>query len=231
MCLAFWTLTHPQYALIVASNRDEFLSRPTIPADWHNFDDSQVGGEKYALSGRDATAGGTWLGINKKGDVALLTNITELAGKYTSSRGELTSSFLISSHGESSDRISSYVETLLSQKQSYAGFNLLLLSPSATVGQFDYHGAMVTNSRGGGEITSRPLSKRECLACGLSNSNDSACELSEESEWPKVSEGRKLFEKVTNREDLDDEGLVEELCQLMRESYETNYALWTSNNH
>ncbi|KAH7322054.1 NRDE protein-domain-containing protein, partial [Rhizoctonia solani] len=195
------------------------LSRPTIPADWHNFDVPDLGGEKYVLSGRDAMAGGTWLGMNKKGDVTLLTNITELVGRYSSSRGELTSSFLAlptSSNGTSDDRISRYVKALLSQQRSYAGFNLLLASPTISHGQFDYHGVMVTNSQGGGDITSRPLSERECLSCGLSNSNDAVCESSEDSEWPKVSEGRKLFEKVINQEDLDGDGLIEALCQVMR---------------
>ncbi|GAB1520967.1 hypothetical protein RhiTH_004056 [Rhizoctonia solani] len=216
MCLAFWTLAHPRYALIIAANRDEFLSRPTIPANWHNFDDSDTGHEKYVLSGRDAIAGGTWLGINRKGDVALLTNITEPVGKYSSSRGELTSNFLtLSPTNETADRISSYVKTLVSQQRSYAGFNLLLASPTISTDRVDYRGVMVTNSQAGGEITSRSLSNRECLSCGLSNSNDSACETSDENEWPKVSEGRKLFDETVNLEDLDDDGLIEALCQIM----------------
>ncbi|KAF8685737.1 RNA recognition motif [Rhizoctonia solani] len=216
MCLAFWTLAHPRYALIIAANRDEFLSRPTIPANWHNFDDSDTGDKKYVLSGRDAIAGGTWLGINRKGDVALLTNITEPVGKYNSSRGELTSNFLtLSPTNETADSISSYVKMLVSQQRSYAGFNLLLASPTISTDRVDYRGVMVTNSQAGGEITSRYLSNRECLSCGLSNSNDSACETSDENEWPKVSEGRKLFDETVNLEDLDDDGLIEALCQIM----------------
>ncbi|CAE6350227.1 unnamed protein product [Rhizoctonia solani] len=215
MCLAFWTLTHPQYAVVIASNRDEFLSRPTVAADWHNFDATNTGSEEYVLSGRDAIAGGTWLGINRKGDIALLTNIAEPGGNYTSSRGDLTSNFLISSNGNFHDRISPYVETLLSQQRSYAGFNMPLLSPTNISGRFDYRGVMVTNSQGGGEITTRPLSQRECLACGLSNSSDSTHEPSDKTEWPKVSEGRKLFEQVISRDDLDDDGLIEALCQIM----------------
>ncbi|CEL60425.1 Ser/Thr-rich protein T10 in DGCR region OS=Mus musculus GN=T10 PE=2 SV=1 [Rhizoctonia solani AG-1 IB] len=216
MCLAFWTLTHPQYALIIAANRDEFLSRPTIPADWHNFDTPGAGGEKHVLSGRDVMAGGTWLGMNKRGEVTLLTNITEPFGKYSSSRGELASNFLtMSPPNETSERISPYVKALVSEQRSYAGFNLLLLSPSISSGRIDYHGVMVTNSQGGGEITSRPLSERECLSCGLSNSNDTAFESSDKGEWPKVSEGRKLFENVVSQEDLDENGLVEALCEIM----------------
>ncbi|CAE6403506.1 hypothetical protein ACGC1H_005345 [Rhizoctonia solani] len=218
MCIAFWTLTHPQYALVYTSNRDELLSRPAVPANWHNFGASNIGDEKYVISGCDSQGGGTWLGMNKKGDIAIITNIAENAGKYTTSRGKLISSFLLSSlppNGNSSDRISPFVETVLSQQRPYAGFNLLLLSPTISAGQFDYHGAMVTNSQGGGTITSRPLSKRERLASGLSNSNDSACEPFEKNEWPKVSQGRKLFEQVISREDLDDTGLIEALCQIM----------------
>jgi len=56
---------------ILCTNRDEFLSRPTIGAHFHSFG---VGAETEAsvLSGRDLQAGGTWLGINRFGRLALL---------------------------------------------------------------------------------------------------------------------------------------------------------------
>ncbi|EIW73109.1 hypothetical protein TREMEDRAFT_42185 [Tremella mesenterica DSM 1558] len=37
MCIVFYTLSQPGYKLILASNRDEYLSRPALPAHWHNF--------------------------------------------------------------------------------------------------------------------------------------------------------------------------------------------------
>ena len=45
---------HPEYALIVASNRDEFVDRPTEAA--HQW------GSPTMIAGRDIRAGGTWLG-------------------------------------------------------------------------------------------------------------------------------------------------------------------------
>ncbi|KAF6747865.1 NRDE protein-domain-containing protein [Ephemerocybe angulata] len=99
MCIAVWTLDHPDYALILGNNRDEFLDRPTQNAHWHSFDQSlhdDDGGN--ILSGRDEQAGGSWFGVNKAGRVALLTNITEPLGHYKSTRGYLISSFLQSEH-------------------------------------------------------------------------------------------------------------------------------------
>lgn len=98
MCVGFWTLEHPAYALyvllkhlvilggelkwrlcrwhtrILCSNRDEFLSRPTTPAHWHSFGPSGTDdhGEGDVLSGRDLAAGGTWAGVSRTGRFALL---------------------------------------------------------------------------------------------------------------------------------------------------------------
>ncbi|KNZ55573.1 uncharacterized protein VP01_2648g4 [Puccinia sorghi] len=69
---------------ILASNRDEFLNRPSLPAHWHSFEPIDCRGihtgeeekQPEILSGRDAVAGGTWLGINKRtGKFGILTNV------------------------------------------------------------------------------------------------------------------------------------------------------------
>jgi uncharacterized protein with NRDE domain len=63
---------------ILCTNRDEYLSRPTIDAEFHKFGreaervDPGQGNDRNVLSGRDSLAGGTWLGINRAGRVALL---------------------------------------------------------------------------------------------------------------------------------------------------------------
>lgn len=69
MCLIVfaWKLI-PQCPLVLAANRDEFFERPTRPAGW--WDDHP---DVYA--GRDLQAGGTWLGIDRRGRIAALTNI------------------------------------------------------------------------------------------------------------------------------------------------------------
>ncbi|QRV92791.1 Ser/Thr-rich protein T10 in DGCR region [Ceratobasidium sp. AG-Ba] len=213
MCVAFWTLTHPEYALILAANRDEFISRPTIPAEWHDFDSSS---NSDILSGRDVMAGGTWLGVNRKGDFALLTNITELIGKFVSSRGELVSKFLKSTSSPDS-HLSQYFSSLVTEQRVYAGFNLLALSPkSRGDGTIEYEGSIITNSGGGGKIAARPLTEDESSCCGLSNSNDCAePRVDENPDWPKLSEGKSLFKEIVGSENWKEDELLETLFDMM----------------
>ena len=69
MCLALIAFAaHPRYRMVVAANRDEFHARPAAPAAWW---------AEGFLAGRDLKAGGTWLGVNRDGRFALLTNVRE----------------------------------------------------------------------------------------------------------------------------------------------------------
>ena len=83
MCIVFVANhVHPKYPLIIASNRDEFLDRPTEPMRvWSNNShvecinhnnhyesninshDGRRGSRRLSLAGRDLVGGGTWLGI------------------------------------------------------------------------------------------------------------------------------------------------------------------------
>jgi uncharacterized protein with NRDE domain len=94
MCLVLFAWqAHPRYRLVVAANRDEFRARPTAAADWW--------GEEPIWGGRDLLAGGTWLGVDRAGRVAAVTNVREAAEreapKHPRSRGALTADFLRSS--------------------------------------------------------------------------------------------------------------------------------------
>ena len=69
MCIAALAFAaHPRWALVVAANRDEFHARPALPlARW--ADAPQI------IAGRDAEAGGTWLGVNEAAErLVLVTN-------------------------------------------------------------------------------------------------------------------------------------------------------------
>ena len=68
---------------ILASNRDEYLDRPTLPARWHRFaplssspdaQDEPPRPDDWVLSGRDhgSPNGGTWLGVTRDLRVAVL---------------------------------------------------------------------------------------------------------------------------------------------------------------
>ena len=60
MCLALvaWQ-SHPDYPLVVVTNRDEFYARRTRPAAWW-------GQTVSLLGGRDEEAGGTWVHCGHK---------------------------------------------------------------------------------------------------------------------------------------------------------------------
>ena len=72
MCLVALALgASERFPLVLASNRDEFFERPALPLAWWS---PQPGAEPL-LAGRDLLGGGTWLGLNARGRLALVTNI------------------------------------------------------------------------------------------------------------------------------------------------------------
>ncbi|KAI0926979.1 hypothetical protein AcW1_007650 [Taiwanofungus camphoratus] len=218
MCVAFWSLEHPRYALILCSNRDEYLSRPTAKAHFHSFGSINNGtsDESSVLSGRDLLAGGTWVGVSRTGRVTLLTNITEPPGKYETSRGSLTSTFLLP---KSPGRTLQYeVADIVAQNAKFAGFNLLLLSPSRLTDMdgtrnLSLDAAFLTNFGGGGAITARNLSNEERRCGGMSNGIDRQGA----SDWPKVKRGIQALDHVLNSmsEDINETKFVEDLFQLL----------------
>ena len=90
MCILFIAIAqHSDYPLIVAANRDEYYARPS--AQMHFWPD-----HPGILAGRDELAGGTWLGVNRKGQFAAVTNFRDRLHrkKDARSRGELVTRFL-----------------------------------------------------------------------------------------------------------------------------------------
>ncbi|KAF5348592.1 hypothetical protein D9756_009614 [Leucocoprinus leucothites] len=230
MCIGVWTLEHPDYALILCTNRDEYLDRPTQDAHFHSFLDdpyspnsSSVSGN--ILSGRDAKAGGSWFGLNRAGRVALITNITEPPKSFTSSRGHLVSSFLLS---DSSSPLEDEVGKIVPSDAKFAGFNLLLLVPTppstSTVSKgagtsegrvqeprtdeaimssreqkLSYDAMLVTNHGAGGRLEARRLIPTE-RACGcMSNGIDGQGG----NEWPKVKQATSDFEHALRNQPTD----------------------------
>lgn len=85
MCILFLAINqHSDYPLIICANRDEFHHRPTKAAHfWTEYPDM--------LAGKDLQAGGSWLGINKAGKFAAITNLRtgRPLAENKKSRGEL----------------------------------------------------------------------------------------------------------------------------------------------
>ena len=116
MCLILLAYqSHPDYPLIIAANRDEFLDRPTAAAQfWPEH--------PALLAGKDLQAGGTWMGITRNGRLAAVTNVREpeITNTRLHSRGELTNRYLLGQ-----EHAQSYLQRLHSRHHQYAGFNLL----------------------------------------------------------------------------------------------------------
>jgi uncharacterized protein with NRDE domain len=117
MCLLVmaWR-AHPRYRLIVAANRDEFHARPTAPmAVWR--DAPQI------LAGRDLSAQGTWLAVDRQRRFAIITNFRDVQARRPEapSRGGLIPGWLRHSLAPAA-----YLAQLEPAAQGYAGFNLLL---------------------------------------------------------------------------------------------------------
>jgi len=101
--------------LTVAANRDEFYLRPSKSA--HFWDDNE-----QLLAGKDLQLNGTWLGITRSGKFAAVTNFRKPDNnQYPLSRGKLCSDFLTGDEPPAT-----YLQTLQSSSEQYAGFNLIV---------------------------------------------------------------------------------------------------------
>ena len=116
MCLAAFAINvSSRWPLVLASNRDEFFDRPALPlASWQTAEGRTI------ISGRDARAGGTWLGMSPGGRVALLTNVREgIPPAAPRSRGELVMRWL-----EGADDAHAFIHPI--DGALYGGLNLVL---------------------------------------------------------------------------------------------------------
>jgi uncharacterized protein with NRDE domain len=117
MCLlVFAWRSHPDFPLVLLANRDEFYARRTRPAAWW-------GHAVSLLAGHDEEAGGTWLGITRRGRFAALTNVRAPTERnpHAPSRGALVLSAL-----QAPQRGGDWIESQSARMASYNGFNLLV---------------------------------------------------------------------------------------------------------
>lgn len=94
MCILLSTTSHPDFPLLLLSNRDEYLARPTQLATAR-----KTSKETQILSPLDMARPehGTWIGVSSEGRLAVLVNYreeTQIAGKV--SRGILPLEYLVS---------------------------------------------------------------------------------------------------------------------------------------
>lgn len=116
MCLVFLSLNdHPNYKLIVATNRDEFYTRRTLQAQYW-YDQPNI------LGGKDLLSLGTWMAMTTAGKIAMVTNYRDLTNikKDAPSRGLLVSDYL-----KSDESPVPYMDKVSANGSLYNGFNLI----------------------------------------------------------------------------------------------------------
>ena len=171
MCLiVFANNVHPKYKLIFAANRDEFYDRPTTQANFWN-DHPEL------LAGKDLQAGGTWMGITKKGKFAAITNFRDLKNHRNDapSRGKLTVDFL-ANHIHTEE----YYGLLKSDLNKFNGFNLIL----GNIDELYYF-----------SNKNEELKKLEPGIHGISNAVLNT-------PWPKVEKSKKQLEALLGQNEI-----------------------------
>ena len=185
MCLmVFAWRAHPDYPLVLAANRDEFYLRRTRPAAWW-------GHAVSVLAGHDEEAGGTWLGITRRGRFAALTNVRAPSERnpHAPSRGILVLSAL-----QSPESPPAWLEANGARISAYNGLNLLLgdVGPvangeSSSEPRLDY-------------FTNRDSAPARSLTPGVYGLSNAALD----TPWPKVTRAVTRFAcSIASRVDLE----------------------------
>lgn len=165
MCLVLIAYRmHPRYPLVLAANRDEFHARPAAALHW--WADSP-----RMLAGRDLQAGGTWLGLDASGRMALVTNYRDPSSPRPGaiSRGSLVGDFLGGRQGAVE-----FARSTAARAGQFSGFNLLALDRD-----------------GMGYVTSHPEPEARALAPGVYGLSNRQLD----TPWPKLLLARERFEK------------------------------------
>ena len=188
MCIALLSTAHPDYPFILLNNRDEFLSRPTLKADWWDPPHENV------LGGRDTQRQerGTWLGITEQGRIAILTNFREEGAEVTldKSRGAMPNAWLTSPPGEN-ETPSDFAARLIKDVgiNDVGGFSLLFGQLRAPK-DGSMPGLSVLSNRSASAADLKHIATTTGETHGLSNSHFG------DMTWPKVVHGEQLLNQA-----------------------------------
>lgn len=214
MCIVLATTAHPEYAIIIIDNRDEFILRPTSRPHWWRSHQQEI------LSARDLQRAeqGTWLGITKTGNFAVLTNYRETDThdashpvQGTRSRGGMVTAWLTAPEEESTQ---DFVHRLLEGEgvKGVGGFSVVcgkLRKRKDSSGELEPF-AIISNRAGTPDDVPWIAEKRGEVY-GLSNT----C-YEDPIAWPKVEIGKeKVLQAV---EEIVTGGLGEE--ELVKKLYD-----------
>jgi len=169
-----------EYPFVFVGNRDEYHARDSAPAAW--WDDAPD-----VLGGRDRVAGGSWLGINRTGDFAVVTNRPDLPAPTDNalSRGALVADRLLGKAAAGLDA------ELDGNHLRYGGFSLLTGNIHPDSGDTT---RCLSGGNGSDALAELPLPKR---IFGLSNTalNDP---------WPKLTWLNTELQSLARSDELGD---------------------------
>lgn len=212
MCIALLSTAHPEYPLVLLSNRDEFLDRPTASAHWWKSPHSHV------LGGRDLQRPeqGTWLGITKDGRIAILTNFREEGQEIArhKSRGAMVNAYLTSPPGEK-ESDDEFARRLVEEVgvNDVGGFSLVFGHLQPTPSDGSWKGLSVLSNRTTDPSNLTRIAAKPGEVQGLSNSHFG--DLS----WPKIVHGEQLLRQAVNasatRQDSQ-ERLIDSLFDVLK---------------
>jgi len=188
MCLAALSIgLSARFPFVLASNRDEFFARASQSLAWWQ----PASGTPPILSGRDLAGGGTWLGLNAAGRLALVTNVREPGPHLVASpsRGDLVLQCLAHPHAD--------LAALAATPRN--GFNLLTLDlaedprqpPGRLFGQW---------------VSNRPAVQLRALGAGAFGLSNAALD----TPWPKVRHLKQRLVEAVDRH-LEREALMSAL--------------------
>jgi uncharacterized protein with NRDE domain len=146
MCLIAWNW-QPGGALplLVLANRDEFYARPALAL--HAWPCGQV------LAGKDAQAGGTWLGLGRQGSQARFAAITNFREPTTARSDAPTRGTLVPDFLQSGSSAAEFLERLQARASLYNPFNLLLFDGAALLGFESHSGRTLLLAPGIGAVS------------------------------------------------------------------------------
>lgn len=220
MCIALLSTAHPAYSLILIDNRDEYLNRPTAPAEWWSSDGVEI------LSGRDLLRPeqGTWMGVTKAGRIAVLTNFREDVTPPPSaiSRGAIIKDFL-KAEGPSRNWVKQMVSS--GNGRDVGGFSLVCGQLAAGSGKPEDEGFAVFSNRVKVEGDVEWIFGRGggSQAVGLSNGpfkgmpTDGGADEDTDS-WKKVTDGQTLMDAALRQSQEvceDEDQLIQRLLGLL----------------
>lgn len=240
MCIVLLTTSHPKYALVALDNRDEYILRPTsrphwwtaIPesdpangsADTPNGSGETTPGEVEILSSRDLQRAeqGTWLGITKGGNFAVLTNYRETDTRDAAhpvhgkrSRGGMVTAWLEAHPNESTEQ---FVRRMLDDGgvKGVGGFSLICGKLRKARNQKDLEPLAIISNRCDHVDEVPWICGERGSVYGLSNATYiPPAEEDEEPVWPKIRDGTDMLSRAAAGDDVSEEEFITSLFKIL----------------